>query len=156
MSAKDQGTGKAQSIKIQSSSGLTEDEVERMRQEAEKFKGEDQAKRELVDLRNNADQLVYSTESLLKEHADSVSGAEKKEIEGALEKLREVKGGEDAAAIRTAIEKLSEVSQEFGKRIYEKAAASGGAAGAGDAPGGDESNSNKEGEPIDADFEVKE
>ena len=151
VSAKDQGTGKAQSIKIQSSSGLTEDEVERMRQEAEKFKGEDQAKRELVDLRNNADQLVYSTESLLKEHSDSVSEGEKKDIEGALDKLRQVKGGEDAAEIRAAVEKLSEVSQEFGKRIYEKAGAAAGAA-----PGGEEQPSGKEGEPIDADFEVKE
>ncbi|MEM7165964.1 MAG: molecular chaperone DnaK [Planctomycetota bacterium] len=163
VSAKDLGTGKEHSIKIQSSSGLSEDEVEQMRKDAESHAEEDKKKRELVEAKNTAEQLIYSTESLLKEHADEVSAENKKEIEGAIEKLNGVKDGQDAAAITAAIDGLQQASQEFGKQIYEKAAAAGAAEGGPGAAGPDASAGASGGEAadgaddiIDADFEVKE
>ena len=120
--ARDLGTGKQQSIEIKSSSGLSEQEVENMTKEAETHAEEDKKKREVVDLKNQADQLIYSTEKTLKEHGDKVSGDTRGKIESAANNLKEAVKGEDADAINKAIENLGTVSQELGKVLYEEAA----------------------------------
>jgi molecular chaperone DnaK len=122
VSAKDLGTGKQQSIEIRSSSGLSEQEVEKMTKDAEAHAEEDKKKREVIDLKNQADQLIYSTEKTLKEHGDKVSAEARGNIENAVNNLKEVIKGEDADAIKKAVENLSTVGQELGKVLYEEAA----------------------------------
>jgi len=122
VSAKDLGTGKQQSIEIKSSSGLSDQEVERMTKDAESHAEEDKKKREVVDLKNQADQLIYSTEKTLKEHGDKVSADVRGNIENAVNNLKEAVKGEDADAIKKAIENLGTTSQELGKVLYEEAA----------------------------------
>ncbi len=122
VSAKDLGTGKQQSIEIKSSSGLSEQEVEKMAKDAEIHAEEDKKKREVVDLKNQADQLIYSTEKTLKEHGDKVSADIRGNIENAVNNLKEAIKGDNADAIKKAIENLGNVSQELGKVLYEEAA----------------------------------
>ena len=122
VSAKDLGTGKQQSIEIKSSSGLSEQEVKKMTEEAETHADEDKQKREVVDLKNQADQLVYSTEKTLKEYGDKVSSDTRGKIESAVNNLKETLKGQDAEAIRKAIENLNTATQELGKTLYEEAA----------------------------------
>ncbi len=122
VSAKDLGTGKQQSIEIKSSSGLSEDEVEKMAKDAEAHAEEDKKKRKVVDLKNQADQLIYSTEKTLKEHGDKVSADVRSNIENAVNNLKEAVKGEDVDAIKKTIENLGTVGQELGKVLYEEAA----------------------------------
>ena len=122
VSAKDLGTGKQQSIEIKSSSGLSEGEVEKMTKEAEAHAEDDRKKREVVDLKNQADQLIYQTEKTLKEHGDKVSAETRSNIENAVNNLKEAVKGEDADAIKKASENLATASQELGKVLYEEAA----------------------------------
>jgi len=121
VSAKDLGTGKEQSIRITSSSGLTKDEVERMRNEAEAHAADDKNKRELAEAKNSADQLAYGTEKTLKEHGDKVTADDKSAIESALEELKKIKEGNDDAAIRAAIEKLQQASYKLSEALYRTA-----------------------------------
>ena len=164
VSAQDLGTGKQQSIEIKSSSGLSEQEVEKMTKEAESHAEEDKKKREVVDLKNQSDQLVYSTEKTLKEHGDKVSAQTRGNIETAVNNLKEAAKGDNADAIRKATENLASASQELGKILYEaaakKQAASGGAGQAEptEPPKEDEgpAKSKKGGDDvIDAEFEAK-
>jgi len=122
VSAKDLGTGKQQSIEIKSSSGLSDQEVERMTKEAQVHAEEDKKKREVVDLKNQADQLIYSTEKTLKEHGGKVSAGTRGKIENAVNNLKEAIKGDNADAIKKATDNLSTVSQELGKTLYEEAA----------------------------------
>ncbi|MBL7106926.1 MAG: molecular chaperone DnaK [Phycisphaerae bacterium] len=122
VSAKDIGTGKQQSIQIKSSSGLNEEEIKKMQSDAEAHAAEDKKKRELVDLKNQADQLVYSTEKTLKEHGDKVSADARGNIENASNALKEAVKGEDGEAIKKSMENLNTVAQELGKILYEEAA----------------------------------
>jgi len=158
VSAKDLGTGKEQSIVIKASSGLSEEEVERMRKEAEEHAQEDTKRKELVEAKNMADQIIYTTRKTLKEHESKVSDAEKKNIEEALKKLEELKEkSEDAAAIKKAIEDLTQASHKLAQAMYEEAAKARGAQ-AGPRPEGEaepKREAPKEGEVIDAEFEVK-
>jgi len=165
VSAKDLGTGKQQSIVIKSSSGLSEDEIDKMTKEAESHAEEDKKRREVVDLKNQADQLVYSTEKTLKEHGEKVSADTRGKIENAVNNLKEVNKGDDPDAIKKAIETLSEAGQELGKVLYEEAAkkqAEAGAqagpapdAGAGAAPPEGEVKRKGGDDVIDAEFEAK-
>ncbi|RKY23228.1 MAG: molecular chaperone DnaK [Planctomycetota bacterium] len=122
VSAKDLGTGKQQSIEIKSSSGLNEQEIEKMTKDAEAHAEEDKKKRELVDAKNQADQLIYSTEKTLKEHGDKVSAEERGKIENAINNLKESVKGDDTDAIKKATENLAAAGQELGKVLYEEAA----------------------------------
>ena len=122
VSAKDLGTGKEQSIVIKSSSGLSGEEIDKMKKEAESHADEDKKRREVVDLKNQADQLIYSTEKTLKEHGDKVSSETRGKIESAMNNLKEAAKGEDGNAIRKAIENLGNAAQELGKVLYEEAA----------------------------------
>ncbi len=122
VSAKDLGTGKEQSIVIQSSSGLSKEEIGKMTKEAESHAEDDKQRREVVDLKNQADQLIYSTEKTLKEHGEKVSADTRGKIESAVNNLKEAAKGEDGSAIRKAIENLGNAAQELGKVLYEEAA----------------------------------
>ena len=172
VSAKDLGTGKEQSIQIQSSSGLSEEEIKKMQSEAESHAEEDKSKRELVDVLNQADQAIYSTENTLKEHGDKVSEEEKANIEQALEKLKKAKEGTNVEEIKKATEELQTASHKLAQAMYEASAQKEQAAGAGAEAGvgadagaategseseGKDSKKGKEGgDVIDADYEVKE
>ncbi len=166
VSAKDLGTGKAQTIKIESSSGLSKEEVDQMRKEAEQHADEDKKNRERVDLRNQADHLVYLTEKTLKEHGSKVSDEERKTIENAKDDLKKTIEGDDTEAIKKGMETLSQASYKLSEIIYKEAAKSQAAAGAG--PGTEGGGPAAEGdgagkgkgpdgeEVIDAEFEDKE
>ncbi len=162
VSAKDLGTGKQQSIEIKSSSGLSDEEVEKMTKDAESHAEEDKKKREVVDLKNQADQLIYSTEKTLKEHGDKVSAETRGNIESAVNNLKEAIKGEDADAIKKAIENLGTAGQELGKVLYEEAAKnqaasapSGDASQAAPPPPEGEAPRKKPDDVIDAEFEAK-
>ncbi|HSW01500.1 MAG TPA: molecular chaperone DnaK [Sedimentisphaerales bacterium] len=161
VSAKDLGTGKQQSIEIKSSSGLSEEEIKKMTKDAEAHAEEDKKRRQVIDLKNQADQIVYSTEKTLKEHGAKVSSETRGKIESAVNNLKEAVKGEDASAIRKAIENLQETSQELGKALYEEAAKKQAATGAqaqpqGSAGPGEAEVKRKGGDDvIDAEFEAK-
>lgn len=119
--AKDKGTNKEQSITIQSSSGLSDDEIEKMVKDAEVNAEADKKRREEVDLRNESDQLIFTTEKTLKDLGDKVEAAEKEKAEAAKEKLKGAMEGSDIEAIKTAKEELSEVVQQLSVKLYEQA-----------------------------------
>jgi molecular chaperone DnaK len=143
VTAQDKATGRSQNITITASSGLTEEEVEQMRREAEQHAEEDRKRRELIEAKNQADNLVYSAEKTLKDLGDKVPDDMKQKVEDAAGKVREVKDGEDINAIKKATETLTEVLQQLGQAAYQQQQqASGEDAGASDA----ESNKEPEGE----------
>jgi len=119
--AKDLGTNKEQSIRIESSSGLTEDEIDKMKSEAEAHAEEDKKKEELINARNQADTLIYSTEKTLKEHGDVVSSEERGNIENATSDLKEAIKAENVANIRQKIENLQKASYSLSEKMYRKA-----------------------------------
>jgi molecular chaperone DnaK len=139
--AKDLGTGKEQKITITASSGLSKDEIEKMRRDAESHAEEDKKQREEVETRNEADNAVYRSEKMLKDNADKLSGDDKGKIESAVNAVKEALKGSDSAAIKSAAEKLNEAWQAASAELYKAAAAKaqaekggGGAAGAGPGP----------------------
>ena len=148
VSAKDMGTGKEQSIKITASSGLSDEEIEKMVKDAELHEAEDKKKRELIEARNQADSLVYSTEKSLKEHGDKVDAETKGNIEKALEDLKKAMEGDDAEAINKAVEALAQASHKLAEAMYAQAQQEGGAEGSADeaAAAGDD-------DVVDAEFE---
>jgi len=121
--AKDLGTGKEQSIRITASSGLSEEEIDKMVKDAESHASEDKKKREVIEARNQADGLVYTTEKALKEHGDKVDEETKKGIESALEELKKAIEGDDPEAIKSKTESLAQVSQKLGEVMYQQAQA---------------------------------
>src|SRR5271155_3348168 len=121
--AKDLGTGKEQKISITASSGLSKDEVEKMRKDAEAHADDDKAKLEEIQTRNEADNSVYRTEKLLKDNADKLSADDKGKLEAAANAVKEALKGTDAAAIKSASEKLNEVWQAVSTELYKAAAA---------------------------------
>ncbi len=123
VSAKDRATGKEQKIIIQPSSGLSEGEIEKMVKDAESHAAEDKAKRELIDLRNQADQLSYQTERQLQEYKDKVPSEELDEIRRVLEELKEAAKSDDTSRIKAAIDKHNAVWQRAGQKMYEAASA---------------------------------
>ena len=123
VSAKDLGTGKEQKITITASSGLSKDEVEKMRRDAEAHADEDKTKREEVETRNEADSAVYRSEKMLKDTGDKISGDDKAKIEKAVADVKEALKGSDSAAIKSAAEKLNEAWQAVSAELYKAAAA---------------------------------
>ncbi len=118
--AKDKGTGKETSIRIEAGSGLSEEEIERMKKDAEAHAEEDAKLKENIEAKNRADQLVFATEKSLEEHADAVDAETKKAIEEALEVLKEKLKGDDFDAIKAAEEDLAKKSQKLGEAVYQK------------------------------------
>ena len=157
VSAKDLGTGKEANVKIQQSSGLNKEEIEKMRRDAEAHADEDKQKFELASARNQADNMSYQLEKMMKEHADKLGDADKQPLEKAIEKTREAAKGSDVAAIKSAVEQLEAASHAFSKVLYEKGAA--GAAGGAEAGGGagEPKAEQKKGDDdvIEGEFEVK-
>jgi molecular chaperone DnaK len=158
VSAKDLGTGKEANVKIQQSSGLSKDEIEKMRRDAESHADEDKQKFELASARNQADNMCYQLEKMMKEHADKLTDADKQPLTRAIETTREAAKGTDVAAIKSAVEQLEAASHAFSKVLYEKggagAAAAGGEAGEGPAAGGGEQKKGDD-DVIEGEFEVK-
>ena len=148
VSAKDKATGKEQSIEIKASSGLSEEEIDKMVKDAEAHAQEDKQKRELIDLRNQADTLIYTSEKSLKEIGDKISPEERGNIESALNQLKSVKDGSDAAAIKAGIDSLTQSSHKLAEAMYAKASAESQAE-----QGGEAGETGAEDEVVDADFE---
>ncbi|HEV3146519.1 MAG TPA: molecular chaperone DnaK [Gemmataceae bacterium] len=154
VSAKDLGTGKEQKIRIENSSGLSQDEIDRMKRDAEVHAEDDKKKKELVDARNKADALIYALEKAMKEAGSKLSDSDKAPIQSAIEKLKSKMEGNDAAAINQAIAELEQASQAMAQHLHGQGQTGGGVPtptsdgqGGGTAPKGDD--------VIDADFEVK-
>ena len=122
VSAKDVATGTEQSVRIEESSGLSEDEIGKMQDDAEVHADEDQRKRKLAEARNNASRMVYDTEKLMKEHAEKLDETSKSAIEASIKKVNEASGGEDVATIESAIEELTQATHALSKHMYESAA----------------------------------
>ncbi|MBN1467588.1 MAG: molecular chaperone DnaK [Fusobacteriaceae bacterium] len=123
VSAKDLGTGKENKVTISGSTNLSDAEIDRMKKEAELHEADDKKFKELVDARNHADALVFSTEKTLKEHGDKATEEEKKAIEEAIEELKKAKDGEDKEAIDKAMENLSQKAHRLAEEIYKEAQA---------------------------------
>ena len=138
VSAKDLGTGKEQKITITASSGLSKDEIEKMRKDAEAHADEDKAKREEIEARNEADALVYRTDKLLKENGDKLDAAAKSKIETALKQARDALAGTEPEKVRTSRDALNEAVQAASEQLYKAAAEKAQSAKAtGPAPGGE-------------------
>lgn len=148
VSAKDKATGKSQTVQIKQSSGLSPDEIERMRKDAEAHADEDKQKQELAAAKNQASSLVHQTEKTLKEHADKLDASSKSAIESAIEKVKKSAEGSDAAAIKAATDELMQASHALAQHMYaDKGGAPDAAAGAAPKSGDDD--------VIDAEFEKK-
>jgi molecular chaperone DnaK len=147
VSAKDLGTGKEQSIRITASSGLSKEEVERMVKDAESHAAEDKRKRELIEARNQADGLVYTTEKAVKEHGAKVDDATRAAIESTLAELKQAMEGDDVDAIRTKTEALATASHKLAEVMYQQAQAGAAGAEGGEAAGGGQDD------VVDAEFE---
>jgi molecular chaperone DnaK len=125
VTAKDKATGKEQSIRIEASSGLSDEDIEKMRQEAEKHADEDKKKRETIEKQNQADSLIYATEKFMKESKEKLSEEDTKSLEEKLTALKEVKEGDDLAALEAKMEELSAESQRIGAAMYQAEQATG-------------------------------
>ena len=160
VSAKDLGTGKEQKIRIESSSGLSEADIEKMVKEAEAHAEDDKKARETIEAKNNAETLCYSTEKALKEYGDKISAQEKANIEAAVKDLRDTLASSNASLeeIKGKTEKLQEVSMQLGQKVYEAAQqaqnAQNSANSSNSAPNeGASGNTSSNGDTMDADFE---
>ena len=153
VTARDKATSKQQNITITASSGLTKDEIDRMKREAEANAGEDARHREEIEARNQADSLVYSTERTLREHGDKISAEDKQGIEAALNEMREALKGEDVERVKRAQDALTRASHKLAEVMYREAqAAQGGGAKPEGEPGGAASGDGAKGDVIDAEF----
>ncbi len=151
VSAKDLGTGKEQSIKITASSGLSEQEIEELIKDAELHAEEDKKKRELVDARNMADSLIYSTEKSIKELGDKLDDSTKEDINRAIENLKKAMEGEDTEEIKRLADELTQASHKLAETMYAKAAEQ--QAQAGTAGAQSTAEASKDEDVVDADFE---
>ncbi len=165
VAAKDLGTGKEQTVRIEQSSGLAEGEIDRMQHDAESHAEEDKRKRQLAELRNQADSMCWQLEKLLKEHDAKLAAADKEAVSKAMEKTRAAAKGEDIEAIKAAVHELEQASHALSRTLYASAGgAKPGPAGPTDGaqhgptgqPSGAASGGGGEDEAIDAEFEVKE
>ncbi|MGG1877667.1 molecular chaperone DnaK [Paenibacillus cisolokensis] len=149
VSATDKGTGKSQKITITSSSGLSEEEVEKMMKDAELHAEEDRKRKELVEVRNNADQLVYQTEKTIKDLGDKVDASEVDKANEAKEKVKKSLESDNLEEIKAATEELTQIVQQLSVKLYEQAAQ----AQQGEEAGGEGAAQNKD-NVVDADYEV--
>jgi len=155
VSAKDLGTGKEQKIRIETSSGMSKDDIEKLVKEGESHAEEDKKKHDLVQARNNLDNMIYQTEKSLKEHGDKVTADEKKKIEEAAKEAKEALKSDKTEELNKAFEKLTQASHTLGQKMYEDAAKKAQAEkGAGAAGGGPEKKEKGKEDVVDAEFEV--
>ncbi len=158
VSAKDLGTGKEQSIQITASSGLSDEEIERLVKEAEAHAEDDKKKKDLVEARNQADSLIYQTEKSMKELGDKMDPSLKEKVEGAIEPLKKAMEGSDTEEIKRLSEELMQTSHKLAEAMYAKAsgaAQAGGEQAAGAEPSAEEPGSkpSQDENVVDADFE---
>ena len=154
VSAKDKATNKEQKIAIQASGGLSEAEIDKMVKEAEANATEDKKRRELIEAKNQADSLVYSTEKSVKEHGDKISADDKAAIEKALEELKTAANSEDAENIKAKINDLQQAAMKFGEAMYKaQENQTGGDAGAEEPEASNPENAGDDGKVVDATFE---
>lgn len=158
VSAKDKATGKEQSIRIESSSGLSKEEIEKMKQEAKSHEEEDKKRKELVEARNQLDTLIYATEKALKDLGDKVTDDEKKKINEEMEKSRKAMTSEDPEEIKKAQEELQKASHKLSEEVYkqaqEQAQAQAGGQPGGEQPGAGSQEEKNEEDVVDADYKV--
>ncbi|MCF7940971.1 MAG: molecular chaperone DnaK [Spirochaetia bacterium] len=154
VSAKDLGTGKEQKIRIESSSGLSDDEIEKMVRDAELHADEDKAEREKIETRNQADNLIYSTEKSLKDYGDKISEEDKSAIEQATAALRTALEGNDVEDIKAKMEALQQAAYKLAEEVYKQAAPEGSDQGGSSADASGQSGSSSDDNVEDADFEV--
>ena len=150
VSATDKATGKSQDIQITGSSGLSKDEIEKMKQDAENNAGEDKARRDLIEVKNQAEQIVYATRKQLEEHGGKVDAEIRSTIESNVANLEDKLKGDDKDAIEAAVKQLNDSAAELGKAVYEAAAAE-----SSDAEETPEATSSDNDDVIDAEYEVK-
>ncbi len=156
VAAKDLGTGTEQTVKIEQSSGLSEEEIEKMQKDAESHADEDKLKRELIEARNEADSRCYQLEKLIKEQGDKLGDSDKESLEGAITKVREAAKEEDTAAIKSAISELETASHAMSEALYKATDPSAPGDPTGEsASAGEESHAETDEDTIDAEFEVK-
>jgi molecular chaperone DnaK len=157
VSAKDLGTGKQQTVRIEQSSGLSDAEIERMRKDAESHAAEDKKRRELAEQRNEIESRAFQIEKLLKEHEAKLSGADKQATEAAVARARETAKGEDIEKLKAANHELDQANQALSRALYQggDGGAAGGAQTAGGPDGGNGAGGAKPDDVIDAEFEVK-
>ncbi|MBQ7088808.1 MAG: Hsp70 family protein, partial [Clostridia bacterium] len=129
VSAKDLGTGREQKITITSNTNMSKEDVEKAVREAEQYAAEDKARREAVDTRNNADQMVYQSEKTIEEMGDKIDPADKTELQGKINALKEALKGEDIEAIKAKQEELTKTFYAVSEKIYQAAAAAQGTEG---------------------------
>ena len=156
VSAKDLGTGKEQAIKIESSGGLSEEDVEKMINDAEQFADEDKAKRESVEVKNQAETLIYSTEKSISDLGDKLPEEDKTKIEACNEQLKKSMETDDMEAIKSDLEALTQASHKMAELLYSQQAeqqGDGSGEGSEDAPGNDEKSGKDDDDIVDADFE---
>jgi len=153
VAAKDLGTGKEQKIEIKSSSGLDEEEIKRMTKEAEEHAEEDKKRREMVDLKNQADSAVYQARKTIADMSDKASEEDKKAVEEACKKVEEATKSENAEQIKSSLDGLNQALYKISEAIYKSAA---GAQAQGEPEAKAEGKGGDEGDVIDADYEVKE
>lgn len=154
VTATDKATGKKADIKITNSGGLSKDEIDKMKRDAEAHAAEDKKRREVVDLKNRADAMVIQTRKALEEHGGKIGPDVRGRIESAVSNLEDKIKGDDKAAIEAAMKELENASMDLGKAVYEDQAKGGGAAGAaGGGPAGDDAP--KKDDVIDAEYKVK-
>ena len=157
VSAKDLGTGKEQKVTIQASSGLNEEDINQMVEEAQKHAEEDKKRQELAEARNQADSLIYSTEKTIRDMGDKIDSSKKEEIETAIQNLKEALSGEDISAIKSASENLSSKLHEVSSQLYENVQQDqAGECAAGEAAGstGQQGGGHFDEDVVDADYEV--
>ncbi|PJE96800.1 molecular chaperone DnaK [Streptomyces carminius] len=152
VSAKDLGTGKEQRMTVTGGSALPKDDIERMMRDAEQYAEEDHRRREAAETRNQAEQLVYTTEKFLKDNEEKVPGDVKSEVEAAVADLKEKLKGEDTAAIREASEKVATTSQKLGQALYADAQAQQQTAGGAQSDGGAQAGGGAEDDVVDAEI----
>ncbi len=157
VSAKDLATGKEQKIRIEASSGLSKEEIEKMRKDAEAHAEEDRRRREEIEIKNQADSLAYSMEKTLKEHGDKVDAQTKKAVEDAIADLRKAIESNNINEIKAKMEALNQASHKLSEFLYKQASSSQQAAGGGAGAGAQKTGESKEGEEvIDAEYTVDE
>jgi molecular chaperone DnaK len=155
VSAKDKATGKEQKIRIEASSGLSKDEIERMVQDAEKNSTEDKKRREEIDTRNRLDSLAYEVEKNSKEWSERLAPEMKSRLEASVERARKAHRGDDMAEIKSALDELSTAYQEAGRSLYAQQEAEGAAAAAGAEPAADGAGAPPKGDDVvEADYEI--
>jgi molecular chaperone DnaK len=144
VSAKDKGTGKEKNIRIENSSGISKDEMEKMRRDAEMHADEDKKKRGLAEVKNEADTKVFQIEKMMTEAGDKITEADKAPVQKAIERVNEVKSGNDLDAIKAAVSSLDSATQALSQHLYKQA---------GTTPGTPPTE--KKDDVMDAEYEVK-